>query len=280
MGADLGSLGTLPPVIELLRCEVLASAALARDEPELALRTVVGRARALTDRLGTMSGWLAWLGARALGDLVEGAARSTATEHPWDVFRTEAAVVEDLVERACGPGALAGACPDQLRRLCAAELARWAGDRSVPDWSAAVESLEQVERPYLSAYAGWRLARALVSQRDQTAAARPLRAAAELAGRLGAAPLVVEVEALARRSRVDLRLPAPRPGAARPDLPLTPRELEILSHLAAGRTNSEIAEALFISGKTASVHVSNILRKLGVGSRYEAAELADRLGAD
>ena len=61
---------------------------------------------------------------------------------------------------------------------------------------------------------------------------------------------------------------------------LTAREREILGHLAAGRTNGEIAKALVISTKTASVHVSNILRKLDVSTRYEAAEIAERLPLD
>ncbi|WUJ56457.1 LuxR C-terminal-related transcriptional regulator [Kribbella sp. NBC_00382] len=59
---------------------------------------------------------------------------------------------------------------------------------------------------------------------------------------------------------------------------LTARELEILGFLVAGRSNGEIAKELFISGKTVSVHVSNILRKTGTASRLEAAALAERLG--
>jgi DNA-binding CsgD family transcriptional regulator len=62
------------------------------------------------------------------------------------------------------------------------------------------------------------------------------------------------------------------------ELGLTPREREVLALVADGRTNRQIAEALFISAKTASVHVSNILAKLGVGSRVEAAAVAHRLG--
>jgi DNA-binding NarL/FixJ family response regulator len=61
-------------------------------------------------------------------------------------------------------------------------------------------------------------------------------------------------------------------------LGLTQREREILGLLAAGRTNPQIARALYISPKTASVHVSNILTKLGVSSRVEAAGWAQRLG--
>jgi DNA-binding NarL/FixJ family response regulator len=62
------------------------------------------------------------------------------------------------------------------------------------------------------------------------------------------------------------------------DHELTPRELEVLALVAAGRTNREIAEALFVSEKTAGHHVSSILRKLAVRSRVEAAGAAQRLG--
>jgi DNA-binding NarL/FixJ family response regulator len=63
----------------------------------------------------------------------------------------------------------------------------------------------------------------------------------------------------------------------RPLADLTDREQEVLRHLEAGRSNGEIADALYISRKTASVHVSNILRKLGVSDRVAAAELAHKL---
>jgi DNA-binding NarL/FixJ family response regulator len=93
------------------------------------------------------------------------------------------------------------------------------------------------------------------------------------------------VEHLARLGRVDLRRDAtdgagpegaePPPGAG---LGLTPRELEVLALVAEGRSNRQVADTLFISAKTASVHVSNILAKLGVASRVEAAAVAHRLG--
>jgi DNA-binding CsgD family transcriptional regulator len=108
--------------------------------------------------------------------------------------------------------------------------------------------------------------------------------AAEVTGRLGAHPLDGEVKALARRGRVDLGPPAATtaPGAPMPgeQLGLTPREAEVLALVAAGRSNRQIAQALFISPKTASVHVSNILAKLGVAGRVEAAAVAHRLGLD
>ena len=62
------------------------------------------------------------------------------------------------------------------------------------------------------------------------------------------------------------------------DLGLTPREVEVLGQLAAGRTDGEIAEALFISKKTASVHVSNLLRKLEVANRVEAGRIGQAQG--
>ena len=67
-------------------------------------------------------------------------------------------------------------------------------------------------------------------------------------------------------------------GTVSPLAGLTPREIEVLQLVAAGNSNSEIGSALFISTKTASVHVSNILAKLGVSGRGEAAALAYRLG--
>jgi DNA-binding NarL/FixJ family response regulator len=95
--------------------------------------------------------------------------------------------------------------------------------------------------------------------------------------RLGAAPLQAALELLARRGRLDLGIGLPpERGLAG----LTPREVEVLRLLVEGRSNRQIAEQLFISGKTASVHVTNILAKLGVHSRLEAAATARRLGLD
>jgi DNA-binding CsgD family transcriptional regulator len=94
-----------------------------------------------------------------------------------------------------------------------------------------------------------------------------------------------EIEALARRGRLNLGAdaattppPAPEPPSPLDRLGLTAREQEVLALVAIGRTNRQIAETLFISPKTATVHVSNILGKLGVRSRVEAATIAHRLG--
>jgi DNA-binding NarL/FixJ family response regulator len=97
-----------------------------------------------------------------------------------------------------------------------------------------------------------------------------------VARRLRATPLERDLASLARRARIDLD---DRPDTTpRPQLGLTHREAEVLSLLALGRTNTAIAEQLYISPKTASVDVSNILRKLQVSNRGEAAAVAHRAG--
>jgi DNA-binding NarL/FixJ family response regulator len=118
---------------------------------------------------------------------------------------------------------------------------------------------------------------------DGAAAARAadaLRRAHETAARLEAGPLLEDTEALSRRARisVDIAAVASITHSDVSRLGLTPREAEVLALVAAGRTNREIGAELYVSEKTASVHVSNILRKLGVTSRVEAAAVAQRLG--
>jgi DNA-binding CsgD family transcriptional regulator len=108
----------------------------------------------------------------------------------------------------------------------------------------------------------------------------PLIAARTAAERMEAAPLVAAVDALARRARIrldDASEPAPEPRETLP-LGLTPREHEVLLLVAEGCTNREIGEVLYMSEKTASVHVSRILAKLDVSGRVEAAAVAHRLG--
>jgi DNA-binding CsgD family transcriptional regulator len=128
--------------------------------------------------------------------------------------------------------------------------------------------------PYQVSCCRWRESEALLAAgAPRSAAAEPLRAAAKLARDLGALGILREVELLAARARIDLAEAAP-PAAPEPDPDphgLTPREREILAHLAAGHTNRQIADALFISPRTAGVHVSRILAKLGASTRGEAA---------
>jgi DNA-binding CsgD family transcriptional regulator/tetratricopeptide (TPR) repeat protein len=167
-------------------------------------------------------------------------------------------------------------------------------------WDAAASAWEAVSEPYPLAQTLLRAAEAALACGDRESAASRLTRAAPLAAGLGAEPLGEEIAILARRAGI--RLARPDDGEPGPDgsergharrehnghdggdsasgtsgLGLTGRELEVLRLVAAGRSNREIAAELFISPKTASVHVSNILGKLGAATRGEAAAKAHAL---
>jgi DNA-binding CsgD family transcriptional regulator len=164
----------------------------------------------------------------------------------------------------------AAACLTRLRvsdpDAWAEAATRW--DDLADRWALAAALLREAE------------AAALVGAADR--AASTLRRAHSIAVELGAGPLLAQLEALSRRTRISLDAPTrvtlDETSAER--LGLTTREAEVLSLVAAGRTNRQIGDELFVSVKTASVHVSNILRKLGVNSRVDAAAVAQRLGLD
>ncbi|MGV9451469.1 helix-turn-helix transcriptional regulator [Streptomyces sp. NPDC003635] len=160
-----------------------------------------------------------------------------------------------------------------------AELQRAEGQAPLDLWSTVATAFEQLQRPYDLARVRHRLAEALLTvggEDDRAAAAELLRLSHAVAVHLGARPLADEAASLAHRARLPLTPDAPRPTAD--PLGLTTRERDVLRLVSAGRTNRQIAEELFISPKTASVHVSNILAKLGVSGRGEAAAVAHRLG--
>jgi DNA-binding CsgD family transcriptional regulator len=143
-----------------------------------------------------------------------------------------------------------------------------------------VHAWESATDAWPLAYARYRLAEAQLAGEDRADAAVLLREAGRAAEDMGARPLLDDVRALARRARLSLAETADETPATAESVPfgLTDREREVLALVAAGRSNGQIATALFISPKTASVHVSNILAKLGVGGRVEAAAVAHRLG--
>jgi DNA-binding CsgD family transcriptional regulator len=170
---------------------------------------------------------------------------------------------------------------EEARRLAfAAEAARAdaAGGVPGPDalaaWDAAAQAWEHLGDPYPLAHALLSAAEAALDRGDRDGAAQRLARVVPLADELGAAPLREQAASLARRAR--LSLPETR-GEGEP-FGLTARETEVLRLVAAGRSNRDIAAELFISAKTASVHVSNILAKLNVTSRTEAAAMAHRAG--
>jgi DNA-binding CsgD family transcriptional regulator/tetratricopeptide (TPR) repeat protein len=226
----------------------------------------------------------------ALGVRVEAdCAELARARHPHQPLPddTTATMPLDWLDQAAASPAAAG-----LPELAAwhatarAEHTRQQGRPDPAAWAAAVAAWERLGQPYQVAYAGYRHAEALLAAGDRDPATTVLGHAAAITSRLGARPLEGEIQALARRARLGLAPPAgataqaagaPTPAA---QLGLTPREVEVLALVAVGRSNRQIAQTLFISPKTAGVHVSNILAKLGVASRVEAAAVAHRLGLD
>jgi DNA-binding CsgD family transcriptional regulator len=178
-------------------------------------------------------------------------------------------------ERAPAPEAAAHAAVSR------AEFSRLEGVSDPDLWAEAARDWKDLACAYWASYAQWREAEALLVARSAPRrAAEVLRTAHEESLRLGAALLNGEIEVLARRARIDLkRTTQVEESPSRADvLGLTPREVEVLGLLTAGRTNRQIAEALFISHKTAAAHVSNILAKLGAAGRVEAAGIAVQEG--
>jgi DNA-binding CsgD family transcriptional regulator len=171
-----------------------------------------------------------------------------------------------------------------LRAHALAESSRLDGEPSPERWTDAAAGYAEIPDPYGLAYARYRAAEAIL-RRDGVKAdvGGLLRDAADDAAALGALPLYRSIQTLAQRARVPMERPAPaspEPAPGRDPAPagLSPREIEVLRLVADGRSNGEIGEALFISRKTAGVHVTHILDKLGVANRVEAAMAASRLG--
>jgi len=162
----------------------------------------------------------------------------------------------------------------EARLIAEALRFRWAADVDPPEadelvaaWRDAEASYETYAAPYELASVRAILAEVLAATGDAEGAGVAREAATETAQRLGALPLLRRLG----------RAPAPSPTAVA-EVSLTPRESEILALVAEGRTNGEIGRQLFISTKTVSVHVSNILGKLGAAGRTEAAAIARRDG--
>jgi DNA-binding CsgD family transcriptional regulator/tetratricopeptide (TPR) repeat protein len=151
-------------------------------------------------------------------------------------------------------------------------------------WTSLREGWEAIEAPYEAAYCGIRAGIAEGAAGDASASAVALTAAHHVTRRLGAVPMRTWLMRVAHEHGI--RLGGERAGRATshdgipPHRPygLTARELEVLTLVTAGRSNRQIAEQLFISENTAGVHVSNILGKLDVRSRTEAARIGFDLG--
>jgi ATP/maltotriose-dependent transcriptional regulator MalT len=164
-----------------------------------------------------------------------------------------------------------------------AEMASARGRASAKLWGEAARHWDSIDRPYPAAIMRWRQAEAQVEAGDRGDAREVARSALQTARRLRAGWLLENVEGLMRRARLQLDDGPASPAHAAPaeheEAPfgLTPRELQVLALLAEGATNKQIGASLFMAEKTASVHVSRILSKLGVKTRTQAAAVAHRL---
>ena len=197
----------------------------------------------------------------------------------------ERAVADALAERVRAMPAAVEArggvlLPEARAWLATAEAQyeRLLGRDTPAGWAAVAGSWDDVGQPHAAATARYWQADALLRGRgDRADAARVARDALQVAERLGAAPVAARNPQRAQRGRGERAdgHAAPDPAAA---LNVTPREIDVLRLLADGLTNRQIGAALFISEKTASVHVTNLLRKLGVPNRVEAAAIAQRVG--
>lgn len=257
---------------------VLTDAAALRGEPEEAVERVRTTLEALTDESGAerpdVAVRLAALALSAVADAVV-ESRLTGDESRalrWTDTATELVELARVTASKGEDGTQQG--PEGLAWLARAE-AQWARATSGPDvaaWEKAVAAFGYGD-VYERARCQLRLAQALVTAERRDEAAEHAREVRDTAARLGAVLLRDSVDQLVRRARLADTSPA---AAGTPVL--TSRENNVLRLLALGRTNRQIGEELFISGKTASVHVSNILAKLGAASRTEAVALAYREG--
>jgi DNA-binding CsgD family transcriptional regulator/tetratricopeptide (TPR) repeat protein len=261
--------------------EVRATIELWCRRPEAALK-------AIAECLGAVrqEDWLFYtarvceLGARAHADI--------AARIPSDkALRARAAAAVDALLEAVDSqiDRMSGMSPPVVtasRATLAAERSRIDDLPDADTWEEAVKLWDAVGNHYLAAYARWREAEALLTRKgDRRSVESLVTDARAVAQELDARPLLEELDALARRARIDVRLSdesADTPSAALQKFELTPREIEVLALLADGLTNREIAGRLFISDKTASVHVSHILSKLSVPNRAAAAATAHRVG--
>ena len=227
------------------------------------------------------------LALRLAADRTERAAARRAAREVAQARRQAAPIVSVLERLAGQEPPLSFPLVACTLLLAAAERSRMEAASDPERWRAAAAAWERLERPFDAAYARFRQAEALLAARAPRAQVSTILGPAyQTAMALGAAPLRQEIELLAQRGRLRLEAPvdtttAPRaPSSPAASLGLTEREAEVLALVAEGRTNRQIGQALFITPKTASIHVSRILAKLGVAGRGEAAAIAHRLGLD
>ncbi|MET9505112.1 AAA family ATPase [Streptomyces sp. NPDC006622] len=261
----------------LVAAVVLTDEAALRGDAEAAVAQLRASLEALTDDAGGRPDVTVRLVALALPPVADTAASARtrgdeATAARWSAVAAELVDLARAAARRGQNGAPQGPEGQAWLARAEAERARAAGEPDVAAWESAVAAFRFGD-VHERARCRLRLAEALLAAGRREEAAAEARAARETAVRLRATPLLERVDSLVRRGRL---APAP-PGRGAPAV-LTARERDVLRLLALGRNNRQIGEELFISGKTASVHVSNILAKLSAAGRTEAVAIAHREG--
>jgi DNA-binding CsgD family transcriptional regulator len=271
----VAGIADVDPLALLVAAGTGADALRMAGQPAQAADLAAEGARRIDERWGewSLGGiWLAAQGIAALSDVARVPAQradAVARAERWEE------IAQQTAARGRPRGGVLGPEGRAWLLRCTAELQRARGEADVGLWRAVVAAFDY-GYPYEVARSRWRLAEALVAAGDRAGAAVELCAAARTAVALGAAPLQRDVIDLARRARLDLgdALAVGRVAVAS----LTSREQEVLRLVASGLTNRQIGAQLYISEKTASVHVSRILAKLAVSGRTEAAARAAQLG--
>jgi DNA-binding CsgD family transcriptional regulator/tetratricopeptide (TPR) repeat protein len=240
-----------------------------------------GLASARSRQAAQLRVWFCAKGLRAQAELAA-LARARRDADAVRTWLTRAGKLIGVARRAAAEASAVTPNAAGWLALAEAEYERAHGEARPGAWSDAAATWEALERPPVAAYCRWRQAEALVAGGASRAeASEPLRQAHAVTARIGAKPLAEELQLLAQRARLDLASPDARSPDGNQDLGeilgLTRREVEVLTLVARGYTNREIATTLVISAKTAGVHVSHILRKLGAPNRLAAAAIAHRL---
>lgn len=238
--------------------------------------------RGMSSSAGSLLLWRARFTTLLVQAEVERALDRAAAKEPIDLAATAAALTAQVKAiRDIVVGLDSSQLDEVLAYLLHAEAAISRLQGPDPEvWRRVGDMWEGLSDAWLTAICRLREADAAAAVGEARRAEAALRSAHEIATRLDSAPLTGEVEAVARRTRISVHAPEVviLPDTTTEQLGLTSREAEVLAHIAAGATNREIGDRLYISEKTASVHVSHILRKLGVTTRVEAASVAQRLG--
>ncbi|WP_328505050.1 AAA family ATPase [Streptomyces sp. NBC_00457] len=254
---------------------VLTDAAALLGDADEAVARMRSTVAALTDEVGTPPDVTVRLAALALSAVADSAVdlRRTGDEAGAHRRAQTAGELVELARDVAGHGDEGIPQGPEGQAWLARAEAEWARAVSGADaeaWGKAVAAFDYGD-PYERARCRLRYAEALLAAERREEAAVEAGAARETAAELRATPLLEHADDLIRRGR----LAGSDDHAASL---LTAREQDVLRLLALGRSNRQIGEELFITGKTASVHVSNILGKLGAASRTEAVAIAYRRG--